>query len=495
MFETAPAAAMRLRWFAVLGVGCLALTVMAVAYAPLLAIALVLGLLVFGVAFAVHRRFSVTMLWPLGLVAFVQPMNGLRPVLNASYGDVALACTALFALFTLRVATLRPRLIVPLVGTFLVLAGGMLGTLASVGRNNPLIQTLPDIYANRVGNSLFGLGDVVSPTLKFLIGAPMVIVIFIMLDPHPQLAILLTRMYAAGAAVSAVFALAGYKTGFDVINQRASGLGYHWLHFALSGVFGFAVAVGWVVSATDWRSRCAASIIGALCLTAVVLSGARSAAIACGIIGIYFALLGRARGLAWFVGLCSALFGLLWTVHPFLPAGNVVNRIFNFGSVAGTSLTLSNADHENAMRDAIVQIGDYPFTGSGFVSGLSAHNLFLQTATIGGPLAIVGLIVALGTVATIGLYHLVRGVPTLQWPRIAPIAGVIGYMALAQFENILWDRHLWFFICCALLCVPTLSKSGDSSEERPGGPESKYLSSGQQPDVSVESDEKDAVVA
>ena len=30
----------------------------------------------------------------------------------------------------------------------------------------------------------------------------------------------------------------------------------------------------------------------------------------------------------------------------------------------------------------------------------------------------------------------------------------LGYFVLAQFENILWDRHLWFFLTLPLLAAP-----------------------------------------
>jgi len=359
------------------------------------------------------------------------------------------------------------------VGTLFVLVGGIFGMLATAGDIDRSLQTPATAAQIWVPVSLLGTSGAISQMLKFTLAVPLMLVIFMILNPRWRTAVFLSRMFALGCAVNGAAALGGFdvQPDFTQLLGRSAGFANLATHLSLTGVLGFGVAIGWAVSAKSMWSRLSACLIGFLCMTSVVLSGTRAAFIACAVIALFFGLLGRARGLAWLVGIGTAGVALLWSISGILPPENAVNRLLGGGRFDSASVIYSNQDHLVMLQRSLDEIGAHPLTGTGFYSGLLAHNFFIGAANIGGPLAVFGVLVAVGTVLFFVGTVLIKGLPAAEWSRIGPLAGVLGFIVFGQFQNIFWDRYIWFFVCVALVCLPDLASKAPSSTDADLGTE------------------------
>ncbi|UUZ57628.1 hypothetical protein [Nocardioides sp. B-3] len=134
----------------------------------------------------------------LGIVAFLQPLNGVRPFgPGASLGDPALVLLVLGCLPFLGRLRMPPRVLVPFTGALVMCAGGLLGMVATDGWWQ--VQWL----------------------LRFLLGIPLVMGTLAIVRPSPRLAGWLAGCYAAGATVSAVAAITGpVIPGFARVGAR-----------------------------------------------------------------------------------------------------------------------------------------------------------------------------------------------------------------------------------------------------------------------------------
>jgi hypothetical protein len=386
-------------------------------------------------ALALSRYAAVSPLWVLGAIAVLQPLNGVRLGPVGSVGDLALVGLALVSLPFLSRLRMPPRVVVPFVGVLVMGAGGLLGMVATDGW-----WQLPWLT-------------------RFALGMPFVIVTIAVVRPSPRLATWLAGCYATGAVVSSIAAIGGpVVPGF----ARAHGLGEHLMHLAVSTMFGVIFAVGWFVSATTWRVRLFAAAVGLICLWGQLLTGARSALLGTLIALAYLAVLGRRRGITIAGGLTLAGAVVLAAAMPLLPAGSTLHRLFG-GELTGLVL-LSNSAHLQDARDALAEIGQHPLTGLGFAQGLDAHNLFLEAANMGGVLGVAGFLLIWGTIGVLLVRQLRYGVRREHWVRAAPLVGVMGYFVLAQLENMVWDRHLWFFITVALYALPPTKADPDDRQ-------------------------------
>jgi hypothetical protein len=180
-----------------------------------------------------------------------------------------------------------------------------------------------------------------------------------------------------------------------------------------------------------------------------LLTGMRSA-----VLGTFFGLLfvaacARWKGLLLFLGGGALSLGLLLALLPYLPMSENLARIVGRGERAAY-VEASNSAHVSAFWDSIHVVGTHPITGVGFSEGQAAHNLFLQTINLGGVVALVGLFVIWGTYFLLMVQRLSVGftregsIPTFL------LGAVVGYFVIAQFEPLIWDRHLWFFLILAL---------------------------------------------
>lgn len=377
--------------------------------------------------------------WVLGIVAFVQPFNGVRPFgPGAALGDLALALLAVGCLPFLGRLRMPPRVLVPFSGALIMCAGGLLGMIATDGWSQaPWL-------------------------LRFLAGIPLVMVVLSIVRPTARLAGWLAGCYAAGATVSSIVAIgAPVVPGF----ARASGLGEHLMHLAVSTIFGLVVAIGWFVTTSSTWQRVLAAAMVVICLWGQLLTGARSALLGTVVAIVYLAVLGRRRGLRIAGGLAVAAGLVLAAAMPFLPQGSTLHRIFG-GELTGL-VTLSNNAHVKDAMEALTEIGQHPLTGLGFAEGLDAHNLVLEAANMGGVLGLAGLGLVWGTVGCLLVRQLRFGVRREHWVRAAPLVGVMGYFVLAQLENMVWDRHLWFFITVALFALPPTRVDPDDAGQDP----------------------------
>lgn len=394
------------------------------------------GVAVVAVGFGFHRYGGPSASWVLGIVAFLQPLNGVRPFgPGASLGDLALAVLAVGCLPFLGRLHMPPRVLVPFMGALVMCAGGLLGMLATDGWwETPWL-------------------------LRFLLGIPLVMGILAIVRPSARLAVWLAGCYAAGATVSSIAAITGpVVPGF----ARASGLGEHLMHLAVSTIFGLVLAVGWFVSTSSTWQRVLASAVIVLCLWGQLLTGARSALLGTLLAIAYLAVLGRGRGVSIAAGLAVVAGVVLAAAMPFLPQGSTLHRIFG-GELTGL-VTLSNGAHVQDALEALSEIGTHPLTGLGFAQGLDAHNLFLEAANMGGVLGLAGFFLIWGTVGALLVRQLRLGVRRKDWLRASLLVGVAGYFVLAQLENMVWDRHLWFFITLALYALPPTKADPDDGQ-------------------------------
>ena len=165
-----------------------------VSVSPVLGLGLAIGVSAVLVAPAVQYRIGLPAWWPLLPVAVLQPMNRLRPIPGVTIGDIGLVMLGLVALTALPRTRLPARIVVPLIGTMVMAAGGALGTIATQDWG---ISTVVE------GGYYGGNGLLI---FKFLLGAPCVIIIVSALTTTRTLACYLAGAYAVGAAISSFFA-------------------------------------------------------------------------------------------------------------------------------------------------------------------------------------------------------------------------------------------------------------------------------------------------
>jgi hypothetical protein len=184
----------------------------------------------------------------------------------------------------------------------------------------------------------------------------------------------------------------------------------------------------------------------------MLLSGSRSAVLGTAAALLYLAALGGKKGIGALVAGGTISVATLWFLTPYMPHGSTLYRLFGHGTLRN-QVAASNDQHLEVAHDAVREIGQHPFTGLGFGQGLDAHNLFLEAANVGGVLGVIGLCMIWATFLALWL----RG---FTWPNrrehalpLAMLAAVLGYFVLGQLENIIWDRHLWFFIALTLFAA------------------------------------------
>lgn len=406
-----------------------------------LGIAAILAMI--ALAAGAHHHASLTIMWPLTVVALVQPWNGLRILPFVAVGDIALTVLVVLAIMLFARARAVEPVIVTLIGMLLVTAGGTLGMAAAGGAS--------------------GGGEMA----KFVLGAPVVVLVVMVIGPTYRECLLLLTAYSIGAGVNAVVAA---SEPVDPAFGRSDGWSAHAGHLALGGMLGFFVLLGWTLNARHPALRCLAGIGSLICVYGVILSGTRSAVL--GVVAglVFLAITARLRGIIYLGTAGIAAITFLKLIVPFLPYRNNIERAFGTGELAGGT-ELTNSLHADALHEALALIGQHPWTGVGFAQGQVAHNLVLQVASLGGLLAILGLIVAWTPMAFFAAKHLSQGWTPEQGMRICTLAGVIAYLVLAQFQPLIWDRHLWFVVTLTMLVQVTSMKSDRTSslEDGPRG--------------------------
>lgn len=418
---------------------CLVLA-LALAISPWLGLAATIGLAIAVVGLDVNRRLGLTNVAIMFFVSVLMPLNGIRPSPSVTIGDIGLCVLIGMSIPFLRRARVEPRLAIPFLGLMILTGAGFIGIIAT---NDWTLQTSEECLPNCTS----GLGG----AFKFILGAPGVMLIVFLLRPTPQIATILARGYGLGSAITAIAAASGYRV--DPVFQRANGFSAHQLHLALSCLFTVLLAIGWFVSTRSTVARVTAVAMGGICFYGMLLSGARSALIGLVVAGILFAIIGRGRGVAAGVGgLVVAALGLAAAL-PFMPQGSTIYRLLGMGNVDNFTAA-SNDQHIQVFHDSIDALAQYPFTGLGFGKGLFAHNLVLEALSVGGPLALFGFVLVWGTIVVAVIRMVQNGLTRDEYLPASMLIGVVAYIVLGQFENIIWDRHLWWYITLTLVALP-----------------------------------------
>lgn len=407
----------RLR-FAGLGISACACVALMFKLSPALALMISALLALVALVIGLHSHRLIAALVPFAIVAVLLPLNGIRPTTGVSIGDIALVLAGVATLPFARRATPPGTVMVVLLGTFLVTAGGLIGMAAS--------------------QDWAGAGQM----LKFIAGAPMVIIIVTFMNPRQKVAIMLLIFYAVGGFISSVAALMGRN---DPALQRASGFGAHLGHLGLAAMFGAFVFLGWFLSTSSNGIRALSAFMGAVCVYGMLLTGMRSAVLGV-VLGVCFiACCARLKGIALAFGGGILGLALLVALVPYLPSSENLLRIVGRGDRQDL-LSASNDAHIQVFWDSLHIIGTHPWTGVGFGEALAAHNLVLQTVNLGGLIALVGLLVIWVTFFLVAFDRFRLGMTKDTAMQTCLLAAVIGYFVIAQFEPLIWDRHLWFFI-------------------------------------------------
>jgi hypothetical protein len=409
--------------FVVVALGMVVLVGLSLQLSAPLAVGLASGVALIALVIGLHSHGLVTALAPFAVVAVLLPLNGIRPTTGVSIGDIALVLAGIATLPFARRAQPPGTVVVVLIGTFLVTSGGLLGMAAA--------------------QAWYG----VPLLLKFVAGAPMVIVIVTFMNPRRHVAEMLLLFYALGGVISSVGALLGRN---DPAMQRASGFGAHLGHLGLAAMLGGFVLLGWFCATSSTAVRVLAAVGGLICVYGMLLTGMRSAVLGTVVGLIYVAACARLKGIALLAGGAALGVGLLIALAPYLPMSENLMRIIGRGERSGL-LAASNEAHLRVLFESLDVLGTHPWTGVGFGEGLSAHNLILQTVNLGGLIALIGLIVIWGTFFLVAFERFRVGVTKETIMRTCLLAAVIGYLVIAQFEPLIWDRHLWFFITLTLI--------------------------------------------
>ncbi|HWU31853.1 MAG TPA: O-antigen ligase family protein [Marmoricola sp.] len=412
----------------------------AIAVQPMLGLAATIGLAVAVVGLDINRRLGLTNVAIMFVVSVLQPLNGIRPSSSVTIGDVGLCLLAGMSIPLLRRARIETRLLVPFIGLMIITAAGFIGLIAT---NDWALTASQDCLPN----CTTGIGG----ATKFILGAPGVMFIVFLIHPSPKVATVLARGYGLGSVITASAAAAGVHV--DPVFLRAMGYSAHELHLALSCLFTCILAIGWFISATSWLPRLAAAGMGAICFYGMLLSGARSALIGFTVACILFAIVGRGRGIAAAAGGALALVVGLAAALPFMPQGSTIYRLLGMGST-NSYTSASNGQHVQVFNQAIDLLSAHPWTGLGFGKGLFAHNLVLEALSVGGPFALVGFVIVWGTVLTAVIRMVQNGLRREEYLAASMLIGVVGYIVLGQFENMIWDRHLWWYITLTLVALP-----------------------------------------
>ena len=298
-------------------------------------------------------------------VAVTAPLNGVRAFRALALTDVMLTA-AVLALAVEQLAGSRPARPLPagfILGTALVVAGGLVGTLFAESPPASLAHLLPFTLAATVP-------------------------VFIVRLWGPSLALL--RRYAwfwvAGATVSGVVGL--LSTGG--LTGRPGGLTPHPNHLALTCALGAGLALALWLGGDGWRRHLALAFFGVLAVT-VVRSGSRAGLI--GLLVTTAVILVRTRdlrpaperigrGALAVLALALVVGGLIGSGAVRVGEQNAVQRL-----LGDASARAADAERVSALEQNVRKIGDRPLTGNGFEEARQAHN---STSRSGPPPACPG---------------------------------------------------------------------------------------------------------
>lgn len=365
--------------------------------------------------------------------AFAAPMNGVRPLPALALIDVFLLASAL----PLLAHALRSRDRTPvsgmapfLFGSLLILIGGSLGTFFAP---SPLAS-----MAN-----LF----------RFTIAVVGPLVLLWAWRPDPGQVRKLAWLWTTGSVLSALVSVISAQWS----GGRAAGLTTHPNQLALISAFGAGLALALASSSHGWRRWYAGAAFAVLSL-AIVQSGSRAGLLAWAVTNVIF--IARDRPLRESLQRKSAYVpvvgGVALSIVLLVTTGTIELGRHNAISRTLGDVTSETSDRQRLdfLERGVDTVSSHPLTGNGFGIARQAHNVYLQVTAAGGVLSLIGFLLLAVTTLRNGF----------RWPGSTPngllaaafVAGYLGYLAAGLFQNLLWDRYVWFHaaVIVWLGCAP-----------------------------------------
>lgn len=405
--------------------GLVGLAIAAVGPASPLILAPVLALWAVVVMAKVGTRSVVTT--AMLVAGFTAPMNGVRlRVLAVTDVMLAVAILGLAVEMAGGRVRMRPLPAAFTIGTALVVAGGLVGTL----------------FADRPVASLAHL-------LPFTLAATVPVMVVRLWGPSVALLRRYAWCWVSGAVVSGVVGL--MSTGG--VTGRPGGLTPHPNHLAMTCVLASGFAVCLWFTEIGWRRHLALAMLGVLALTAV-RAGSRAALVGLLVtlgVAIYTTRDLRpaperiGRGALAVLTLALIAAGLLGSGAVRVGEQNAVQRL-----LGDASARASDAERISLLERNVRKIGDRPVTGTGFEEALQAHNIYVQVWAAAGIPGLIGFLLLVTAVVREGTRELTAGETQSRYIRTAFVAGYIGYLMAGLFQNILWDRYVWLQVAVIL---------------------------------------------
>jgi hypothetical protein len=324
-------------------------------------------------------------------------------------------------------------------GSFLILLGGLIASFVS-----------PNVLES-VGN-----------LAKFLFVTWAMLLAFILWKPAAMQIRRIVALWVISAATSAAVAISHASTP----GTRPNGLAVHPNHLGLISVLALGPAFAFTVSGRRQWSALSWIAVAAL-LGGVVVSGSRAsllgATVVCIVALVRFGPRFRRIAVAVLLG---TIFCFQTVGNVALPAQNAFHR--TFGAQVASS-EQSDLGRREALNSTVAEIASHPATGVGFSNALAAHDVYLQLLASGGPLALVGFLIIVGTsIAPLGRLARDRDVASDRLLHVALAASFAGFLVADMFQNALWDRFVWIIpVLLAAGFAPSISKHRPLSQEGP----------------------------
>ncbi|HUR17784.1 MAG TPA: O-antigen ligase family protein [Acidimicrobiales bacterium] len=379
-----------------------------------------------GVALAASSGRLAVAAW--AVAAFTVPLNGVR-VSILTLSDVLLIVAVAVTLPSLA-ADSRTRTAGVSRGVFAGLGaiafGGVIGTL----------------FAADAGASLLTMS-------KFVLASAGSVLAVMLWAPSQERIRWFCHLWLLGAVFNAVWAIFIGRTP----GARPAGLSTHPNHLAMVCVLGVGLALG--LALTGRRPLRGLALAALLPLSvALVLSGSRAAVVGCAVVVPSVAVLARRVQLAIRALFAVGVFALAVLAGFIrLPEETGLRRI-----IGDPTTIASDAERAEHLSQSLDRLNDHPLTGEGFQFAQEAHNIYLQVAVAAGPLGVLGLFLIAGAMlrASRGGLHARAGPVSGDQALLAGLGGgYAGYLVAGAFQNVLWDRYLWFYVAAAVVLAQT----------------------------------------
>lgn len=309
------------------------------------------------------------------------------------------------------------RMWFPAVAVALIAVGGVIGTAVVSGSD--------------VTGSADALGRLVIVSFG-------VMVLVVCWRPGLQQIKSFSWLWVAGGVISGMVALLIPNLHMFL---RPAGLTPHPTHLAIVSLIVLGVALGLIASDRRRTQVLVGLAASALLFVAIVESGSRAGLVAA-ILVVLLSLIATRDRVAVIVASAVVVAGLALALLGAGGEDNALERLYRGDSASSeVRARYNDAAWERFKSD--------PVTGAGFADALEPHNFFLQMGSAAGVLGIAGAVMLV--VLALRSYALAvwRRMPEHRayWAMVAGLAAaVIGYLAASIFQNVLWDRNVWFAI-------------------------------------------------